>query len=69
MNTDWAIMLAKRFMKMFLIGGFSSALVTLADHPLTIGLNWRSWLLVMVTAFLSGGLAAAEKYTQGYNPQ
>lgn len=68
MNTSWLIIIAKRFGKMFILGGVSSALITMASHPLTIGLEWRSWLLVIISAFVTGGLAAVEKWAQGYDP-
>lgn len=69
MNTDWLVILTKRFLKMFILGGLSSALVIIAQSPTIDLTNWKSWVAVVVTAFLTGGLAAVEKWTQGWNPQ
>lgn len=65
----WYAIILKRFGKMFLAGGLSSALVTMAAHPMASDLDLKSWLVVLLTAFITGGLAALEKWSQGYNPQ
>lgn len=69
MNVQWLKILTKRFLKMFLIGGFSSVVLAMATHPLTDLVEWKSWGAVLVSAFLTGGLAALEKWSKGYNPQ
>lgn len=69
MNTQWLNIILNRFLKMFLIGGLGSVLIALASNPLTDIVEWRSWGAILVTAFLTGGLAAIEKWTQGYQPR
>jgi hypothetical protein len=69
MNKEWFVIISKRFLKMFLIGGFGSIVVYLASNPITDLLAWQSWGAALVSAFLIGGISALEKWTQGYNPQ
>lgn len=68
-NIKWVKILTKRFFKMFLIGGFGSMVVYLANNPVTDLLAWKSWGAALVSAFLIGGISALEKWSQGYNPQ
>lgn len=69
MNKEWLYILAKRFVKMFLIGGFGAVAITLAQHPLSDFSEWESWLVILVNAFVVGGIAALEKWSRGYRPQ
>lgn len=69
MNTDWLVIISKRFLKMFLIGGFGAMVIYLAQNPITDLLAWKSWGAALVSAFLIGGISAMEKWSQGYNPQ
>lgn len=69
MNKEWLLIISKRFVKMFLIGGTSSVLLAMAGNPLTDLTQLKSWILILLTAFITGGLAAFEKWVQGYNPQ
>ena len=68
MNKEWLFIILKRFAKGFLAGGCSSALLVITTQPLILT-EWKSWLSVLITAFLTGGLLATEKLLQGYDPQ
>jgi hypothetical protein len=68
MNKNWLVIISKRFLKMFLIGGIGSVLIAMASNPLTNLVEWKAWGAILVTAFVTGGLAAIEKWTQGYQP-
>ena len=65
----WFVIIAKRFLKMAVIGGSGSMAIAMASHPLTDLVEWKSWAAVLVQAFVVGVIAAAEKWTQGYQPQ
>lgn len=70
MNKDWFVILFKRFAKAFISGGLASVLVQLAQAPAMGTLEqWKTWLVAIGVAFVSGGILAVEKSLQGYRPQ
>lgn len=70
MNKQFIIIILKRFAKAFLAGGCASLTVQLAMTPSIVDFNsLKPWLLSLAVAFISGGLMAIEKATQGFNPQ
>lgn len=69
MNKEWLVIISKRFVKIFLIGGLGAVVMALGQHPLEYLGDWKPWLVVLVNAFFVGGVAALEKWSQGYNPR
>lgn len=69
MNWQWVKIITKRFVKVFFFGGIGAMVAVLAINPLADITQWRPWLAILATAFLSGGLGAIEKWGQGYRPQ
>lgn len=67
-NTQWLLILAKRFVKVFISGGVAATVIFMAQHPLVDILEWKTFLTLFSTAFLAGGLGALEKWTQGWRP-
>jgi hypothetical protein len=62
---------AKRFIKSFLAGGFAGLVLQLSVSPapvLTSLVELKTWGYTLVYAFIVGGLMALEKASQGYNP-
>lgn len=66
MNTKWLLILAKRFVKVFVSGGVAATVVFLAQHPIVDIVEWKTIGTLFITAFLAGGLGALEKLTQGW---
>lgn len=65
MNKEFAWILTKRFLKGFVAGGLSSVIVLLQTQPIVLT---QDYAMVLVTAFLTGGLLMINKAFQGYQP-
>ena len=71
MNWKWLKILAKRFSKAFVAGGFAGLTLVLSQNPnpsIANLVELKTWSLTLVYAFIVGGLMALEKARQGYNP-
>lgn len=64
-NKEFLLIVLKRFVKGFVAGGLSSVIIVMQTKPLELTENYA---VILVTAFLTGGLLMIEKSLQGYNP-
>ncbi len=70
MNQQFVLIIIRRFAKAFIAGGVASILVQLAQVPNFATLSeLKPWLISLAVAFVSGGLMALEKASQGNQPQ
>jgi len=63
MNVEFIKAIALRFARVFVSAGIAQVSVILATNPLTdfTPQVLKAWLLLLITSFISGGLAALDK--------
>lgn len=63
-SLSWRVF--NRFIKVFIAGGMSALFIAMHQVPAISDFeHFKTWIPVLAIAFMSGGIAALEKYISG----